>query len=144
MRQAIFTHLTNDVDFMASLPGGFYDATTVGEISRQSTPGAFDTNNVLRPCGILKMRGPTATDDLPHSANQGFSLIFYERPGAGQVEMARERAYTMLHDQRLDPVGATFGCFEIHHTDDVLDQEDQALRVPMSLSRYEVIINRRA
>lgn len=144
MRQAVFEYLTNDVDFMASLPGGFYDAELVGEISRQNTPAAFDDNKVIRPCGLLNMRGPTATDDLPHSAAQGFSLIFYERSGAGQIEMARERAYTMLHNQRLDPIGATFGCLEIHHTNDVLDQEDQALRVPMKLSRYEVIINRRA
>ncbi len=143
MRQAIYNHLTGDTELMTILSGGLFDAHLVGEISRQNTPGAFDTHGEIQPCGLLRMRGPTPIEPYTYGARQGFSLIFYEREGFINIELAMERAYTLLHDQRLEPVGVTAGCWEIHHTDDVPQQEDQALKASMGLSRFEAIIRRR-
>jgi hypothetical protein len=138
MRQSIFSLLVNDPQLAESLTGGIYDAVTVNEISRQNTPGAFDANYELKPCALLKMSAATPLGPYPHSARQGFSVLFYAAP----VE-AGERVYDLLHNQKLTPVGATAGCWEIHWTDDVPGQIDEALSASLTISRFEAVVLRR-
>lgn len=143
MRQAIYSYLTADVTLMGILSGGLYDANEVGEISRQNTPEAFDANSELKPCGLMRMGSPTSFGPYTYSARSGMSLLFYERAGYANTEAARERVYTLLHESKLTPAGETAGCWVIRWTDDVLQQEDTALKASLELSRYEAVVMRR-
>jgi len=138
MRSAIFDLLATDTQLATSLPGGFYDAAVVDEISRQNTPAAFDTNSELKPCALLKMSATTPLGPYAHSARQGFSVLVYAAP-----DEAIERVYELLHKQTLRPLGATAGCWEIHWTDDVTGQHDEALSASLNISRFEAVILRR-
>lgn len=140
MRQAIYNHLTGDFDFTTALPGGLHQ---VVEISRQNTSAAFDGNKELLACGLLKFNAATPIPPYTHGARVSFELWLYQRAGYDQIEAARERAYTLLHDQKLMPVGTAVGCWEIHHTDDILQQEDDVLRCCLEMSRFEAIVRRR-
>lgn len=141
MRQAIYNHLNADFDLMAALPGGLH--YLVGEISRQGTPDVFDANGEIKPCALLKFNEAAPIPPYTHGARFSFELYFYERAGYDTVEAARERAYDLLHDRKLTPVGPTVGCWEIHHLGDVTGQEDDALRCSLEVSRFEAIVRRR-
>jgi hypothetical protein len=143
MRAATFNQLSNDAEFMSYLPGGFYDVAEVGEIGRQTTPGAFDEKKELKPCGLLRVRGASPLPPYRHGARQDIEIYFYQRHGYANIEAARERAYTLLHDKRLTPEGETRGCWQIYHADDVTGADDNALDASMEMSRFEAIILRR-
>lgn len=143
MRDAIYDLLSADMAFLALLPGGLYQAREVGEISRQTTPDAFDDDKEVLPCALIRF-GPTVpVGPYLHGARQFFTLYFYERAGFAHVDAARERAYTLLHMQALAPAaGDGWGCWEIHHADDVGDARDTALGCSLAVSRYEAIVRR--
>lgn len=140
MRQAIYNHLDADYAFAAALPGGLHQGV---EISRQNTPAAFDDNGEIKPCSLLKVNEATPIPPFNHGARFSFELYFYERAGTTNIEAARERAYDLLHYQKLTPVGATAGCWEIHHLGDVTGEEDEALRCSLEMSRFEAVVLRR-
>lgn len=142
MRQAIYNALQADSALLALLPGGLFDAATVGEISRQFTPAAFDANGELQACALLRYRGQNALgagSPYRHGARGTVELYFYNQPD----DQARERVYDLLHEAQLSPVGSAAANWRIEHTDDVLGQEDQALKAQLDLSRYTVLIRRR-
>jgi hypothetical protein len=143
MRQAILTALRADADLMALLPGGLYDAAEVGEISRQSTPAAFDAHRELRPCALLRERGPVSlAGSLPygHSARVTVEIYFYN-PGGNQP---CERVYDLLHDKQFRPLGGSAANWRVEHADDVLGQEDPALDgAALQISRYQALVRRR-
>lgn len=142
MRRAIYNALQADSSLLALLPGGLYDAAEVGEISRQTTPAAFDANGELQACALLRWRGPTsiaASSPYRHGARGTVELYFYNPPD----DQARERVYDLLHDARLAPVGSSAANWRIEHADDVLAQEDPALNAALQVSRYQVLIRRR-
>lgn len=139
MRGAILALLSADVTLGGLLPGGVFDAAEVGEISRQTTPAAFNTNGELQACALLRTRGPVALNEpYRHGAREAFEVYFYNAPDA-----ARERVYDLLHDTRLTPAGSSAGNWRIEHADDVLSQEDQALRAALMVSRYQALVRRR-
>lgn len=139
MRQAIYNTLTADSTLMAILTGGLhYD---VAEINRQSTPAAFDANKEIQPCALLKFTTNSPDGPFDDSAQLFFSLYFYQRAGVNQIEAALDRVYALLHQQKVTP--GSGACWLILHTNDVLDQEDTALRCSLAMSRYMAVINRR-
>ena len=120
------------------LPGGIYDAQVVEEISRQNTPAAFDANGELQACALLRVRGPTAQSvPFRHGARVTLEIYFYQ---TGDV--ARERVYDLLHDTQLAPQGSA-GNWRIEHLDDVLGQEERALKTALDVSRYQALVRRR-
>ena len=139
MRDAVVAVLEGDETLMATLTGGVHTAT---EINRQLTPTAFDDNGEIEPCALVKFEteGPWGVHD--HSARLFFSVMFYERSGYTSIETARARVYSLLHRQRVTP--ASGGCWEIRHSDDVLDQEDTALGCGLAVSRFYAIVKREA
>lgn len=139
MLTAIYNKLTGDSTLMATLTGGVHRAQ---EISRQTTPTAYDTNLEVKPCALLK--GSTATPWGPHtdSGRLYFQVLLYERHGYTSIEAARRRIYDLLHDTQLTPASGD-GCYEIVHTGDVLDQEDAALGAAMAVSRFMATIQRK-
>jgi hypothetical protein len=140
MRDAIYALLSGDATLMATLTGGLHKAAEVGEISRQTTPAAFDANGEIQPCGLLRFGSISPMGPYVHSARLIIALYFYEPKGYQNVDAARERAYVLLHRAKVTPaVGA---CWEIRHTDDVPDGRDSALECSLAISRFEAVIRR--
>ena len=122
---------------MATLTGGVH---TKAEISRQETAGAFDANGEIEPCALLKIESVGPVGPYTHSARMFLAVYLYERSGYDNVETARERVYTLLHDTCVSPsVGS---CWRIEHSGDVCDQEDQALGCSLAVSRYVATVMR--
>ena len=140
MRAAILDLLSGDSTLMATLTGGLYDAGSVGQISRQGTAAAFDANEEILPCGLLKFSSQGEFGPYEHSSRLFFSVMLYERVGYGSIETARARVYALLHRERVTPVSG--GCWEIRHADDVLDVQDEALGCSLAVSRFWAVVNR--
>lgn len=139
MKTAIYNCLHDDVTLMAILTGGIYHDLT--EITRQAAPDAFDENKEIRPCGLIKLSSESPTGPYDHSQRLVVNIYFYERAGYDNIEAARARIFQLLHLQTLTPVnGGT--CWQILHSNDIPDQEDQALRCSMALTRYGAIRGR--
>lgn len=130
MRTAIAAALAADPTLAGLLPGGVHAAD---EISRQSTPTAFDGDGFLRPCGLVKERA--ATPDLsaiPTAARETVEVYLYGPRDI--VEAARRRARALLDGQA---VALTAGvCLELNWLNDVRGWRDGALGCPAELSRY--------
>jgi hypothetical protein len=138
VREAIYNLLKDDLALRATLPGGIYVST---EIGRQTTPEAFDDNNELLPCGLLKLETQTPWGPFRDSARLYFTLMLYQRAGTEAIEAARQRVYELLHRQVIPPEGGG-GCWEVRHAGDVLDAEDSALECRLAVSRYVATVNR--
>ncbi len=137
MRAAVKAALEADSTLMATLTGGVH---TKAEISRQDTPTAFDSNDEIEPCALLKVESVGPVRPYTHGARMVLTLYFYERSGYDNIEAARERVYTLLHDGYVTP--STGSCWRILHSGDVGDQEDEALGCSMAVSRYVATISR--
>lgn len=139
MKTAIYNCLSVDATLMAILTGGiYYDIT---EITRQTAPDVFDDHKEIQPCGLIKQSTETPTGPYDHSQRLVINIYLYERAGYDNIDAARNRILQLLHDQKLTPVnGGT--CWKILHSNDTLDQEDQALRCSMALTRYGAIRGR--
>ncbi len=138
MITAVYDLLTADATLMATLTGGLYRAQ---EISRQTTPAAFDANRELLPCALLKQETATPWGPYANSGQLYMVLYCYERSGYANIEAARKRVYALLHRQKVTPSDGS-GCYEVRHVNDVLDQEDAALGAAMALSRFVATVER--
>jgi hypothetical protein len=137
VRDAIYDLLTSDSELMAILTGGLHTKT---EISRQNTPAAFDANDEIQPCGLLKFETQTPWGPHEHGSRLYFSVMLYQRSGYDDVEAARERLYQLLHRQKVTPSNG--GCWEIQHAGDVPDVEDGALGCSLAVSRFVATVLR--
>lgn len=135
MITAICTLLATDTALTSLLPGGIHNGLTVHEISRQNTPAAFDANNELKPCVLVKPETQTPWGPNRDSARLYVQLFFYQRFGYGSIEGAADRVYELLHRARITPTNGD-GMAEIHHADDLRGMEDQALGAALITSRY--------
>lgn len=141
MRTAIYDVLSTDATLMGTLTGGLYAAGTVGEISRQTTPDAFDDNGEIEPCGLVRFETETPWGVHDHSARLYFTVMLYERVGASAIDEARARMYALLHRQVVVPDGDG-ACWEVRHAGDTLDQEDTALGCGLGVSRYMATVSK--
>jgi hypothetical protein len=119
---------------MAILTGGLHTAT---QITRQDTAAAFDANDELLPCGLLRFGNEEPVGPYSHSAALDLDIYVYQRGGSGysSVEAARKRIYTLLHRQSVVPEnGGT--CWQIRHTNDVLDTRDDVLDASLAVARF--------
>lgn len=129
--------LQADAVFMGHLPGGLHGAS---EVTRQLTPGAFDpATQMLLPCCNLRLETGVPVGPYPAANRQFFTLYFYERPGAGSVALARDRAFWVLDGQ-----GQTIpGVYEIGHVSDLPVLPEPGLKAEVAVSRYQVTRIRR-
>lgn len=131
MRAAILAKLSGDTALMGTLTGGMHTAT---EISRQTTPAAFDASGELCPCGLLRLETSTPFGPFEHSQRLYFVVMLYQRSGCDSIEAARSRVYALLHKTCVSPTAGA--CWEIEHANDVLDVRDEALACSLALSRF--------
>lgn len=140
---AVANLLRADTEFMAGLTGGFYDsAAGIDEVSRQTTPAAFDANLRLLPCGLLRPGVLTTERVVSRAARLTMRLFLYELGGRAVIEPKRRRAFTLLHEQTVT-LGAGEGkVYEIVHLDDDVGGEDDALKCKLIICRFQAVLMR--
>lgn len=101
--------LEADGTLVALATGGIYDLDETGPngISRTTTPDAFDSNEIIQPCILIKARGGVPDLALTDEGTQYLSVRdplevwFYEDSGYTNIEAMRDRVYTLLHATQL-------------------------------------------
>lgn len=131
MRDIILTALEADAVLMAALTGGLYGAT---EISRQTTPDAFNANAEVLPCGLVALEVETPVPPHTNGSRAFFTVTFYERTGYTNIDTALGRAFAVLNRQKIGT--AADQVWEVRHTEDSADLEDPALRCAMRYARF--------
>lgn len=128
--------LQADATLAALLTGGVHEA----EISRQTTPGAFNEFAELKPCATV--RAETMTPWGPHERSARLYVLvwFYQQTGYAEIAAARRRVYDLLHRQRF--VATDERIYDVVHTDDLLETDEPALNVSMERSRFMATVQR--
>lgn len=129
MRDEVVAALTGDATLMALLTGGAYGGV---EISRQFTPLAFDANNEVLPCALVKVESDAHVWPYWTGSRVFVLVLFYQRYGYAVIDPAMGRVYTLLN---MTKVGGS-GVWNMVHANDVRDLRDQALDCSMAMSRY--------
>ena len=146
MRTAIYNLLNQDGQLSSILSGGVFDASTTTELSVRNTPLAFDANNEIKPCCMMRVTGLTP-EPGPHKKAAGWTLEFYlyQRFGYVEIEQARERIFDLLDNRRIAAEGGYIaGSWRVEHTADVLRLQEKALGwASLEISRYRAIARRR-
>ena len=135
----VLAALQGDAQLAGILTGGLYDGTEVNDISRQATPAAYDQYSELLPCAIVKPETQAPAGPHPDSSRLFLTIWFYQQSGSADIDLARIRAYHLLHRATLAGSG---GLWDIRHVNDLLGIELQALGVPAIMSRYMATENR--
>lgn len=135
----IIAALQDDTQLAGILTGGVYDGNAVGDISRQATPAAYDEYSELKPCAIVKPETQAPAGPHPDSSRLFVTIWFYQQSGSAAIDVARIRAYHLLHRATL---AGSDGLWDVRHFNDLLGIELQALGVPAIMSRYVATENR--
>lgn len=135
----ILAALQGDAQLASILTGGVYDGTEVDDISRQATPAAYDQYSELLPCAILKPETQAPAGPHPDGSRLFVTIWFYQQSGSAAIDLARIRAYHLLHRATL---AGSDGLWDVRHANDLLGIELQALGVPAIMSRYVATVNR--
>lgn len=131
----IKTALQADGTLTALLTGGIFN--DVEEISRQNTPGAFDSNQELKPCALIKLGTELKAGPYERSVNSPVIIYFYQRAGYGVIEQAMEKAYDDLNDKQIGE-----GVWQLIYDISVPQQRDVALDVPLGMHRFVAVRHR--
>jgi hypothetical protein len=142
VRTTIQDKLTADATFMDYFPGGVWipedvEPGTPAEISRESTPQAFDASGVIKPCVWVRMENTVPVDPHPSAARMFCTIIFYQPTGYSSIDAGMDRAFDLLHGSH--PSGVTW---EILHVEDVKDRFDDHLKCAMGYARYLILSER--
>lgn len=132
--------LEADITLSTVATGGIYDLDEAGPngISRTITPSAFDDNEVIKPCVLVKLRSATPDGELEDEAEQYVSVRevlevwFYEDSGYSNINTMRDRVYTLLHATQL------LGTFKVLWAGDTRNQRDTELDANVERSEYAV------
>lgn len=131
----IKTALQADAPLVALLTGGIHN--DVEEISRQNTPAAFDANQELKPCALIKLGTELKSGPYERSVNSPVIIYFYQRAGYNVIESAMEKAYDDLNDKRIGD-----GVWQLIYDISVPQQRDVALDVPLGMQRFVAVRHR--
>ena len=132
--------LEADATLLATATGGIWDYDEAGRlgINRTTTPGAFDANEVIKPCILLKLR---SSEPNPFLQDEGarysgvremLEVWYYEDDGYSNIETMRDRVWALLHAVQLD---GTFMCL---WAGDVRSARDSDLDASVERSTYQV------
>lgn len=134
--------LTGDATLTGYLTGGLFLARDVQEISRQNTPAAYDANQELKPCCLLRIESITPSGPHRHGAAAYLTLWFYQRFGYASIGPARARVYALLHRQRFATGSGEGWIWEVLHANDLTEMGDQNIDAAMEMSRYQILWRR--
>ena len=127
--------LLADAPLVALLTGGIFN--DVEEISRQNTPGAFDSNQELKPCALIKIGTELKSGPYSRSVRTPIIIYFYQRDNYDVIEPAMEKAYDDLNDKRIGT-----GVWQLMYDISVNQQRDTALDCPLGSHRFVAVRHR--
>lgn len=121
--------LANDATFAGYATGGIHAEP---EISRQTTPTAFNANGELLPCCLVVLKEVQQNDSHRKAVRQFVDLFFYQRWQAGtdSIDNMANRAYRLLHDTRIP------GTARIYFEDELPDVPEPVLSANVRLATY--------
>jgi hypothetical protein len=134
--------LAADDDLMEILTGGVYTQDDVSEISRQTTPDAFDANGELEPCALIAEGTETPRGGIDHpnvgiAVQTSVNIYYYERSGYENIAAAMDLAFSLLRGQKIGS-----GTWRVEYDNTIKNQEDQALKCPLGVQRFTVVRRR--
>lgn len=135
MIPAVAALLAADATLAALLPGGIHDATAVGEISRQTMPGAFDGNAEIQPCALVRAASTSPVGPYDDAARLVFSVFLYERVGYGTIQAARRRVVALLNVRKVTPDDGS-RCWEVRLANEVRQAGDSALGCSLEVATF--------
>lgn len=133
LREAIRDYLAADGALMGILTGGLYAG---GEISRQGTPGAFDAQGEVLPCGLVALETQGPFGPFTDGARLFLTVTCWQRSGYDAIDAALDEVFVLLHDSKA---GETSDLWTVLHVEDSADLEDPGLRCAMRYARFQVI-----
>lgn len=141
---AIKAILAADSTLLATATGGVWDITATGRlgINRTSTPSAFDTYGIIKPCVLVRMRSATPDYILADDANQYTSVRemiecwLYESDGIANIDIMKLRIYALLHAKQLA------GTFAVRWQGDTSIMRDITRDVNILRSDYLAVVKR--
>lgn len=106
---AIKAVLEADATLLATATGGIYSFDEAGSegLNRTTTPSAWDSNGVLKPCIMVSARQANPGYNVPDDGNQSMDvrqvveLYFFQFDGYSAIETMKSRCYVLLHAKRL-------------------------------------------
>lgn len=134
------TILEADATLLATATGGVYDFNETGAlgVNRTLTTDAFDSNGLVKPSVLLRLRSSTPDGFINDDANQSRSsrdmleCWFYENAGYININTMRDRVYTLLHGVQLT------GSFICYWDGDIRGQRDVDLDANVERTDYLV------
>ena len=93
------TVLRNDTTLMATLTGDVW--TGIMEINRQDAPTAFDANDELKPCALIKQGVEVPRGPYSNSTRNSLLIYLYQRTGNSAIESAIGRILLLLHEKKI-------------------------------------------
>lgn len=132
LQSDIKTALLADTALMAILTGGIH--IDVEEISRQNTPTAFDTNNEIKPCALIKIPNEVPTGPYNSSVRTTFVIYVYERSGYANINSVMGYIFVDLNYAQIG-----MNVWNIEFVSTVYQQRDQALDCPLGSLRFSAI-----
>jgi hypothetical protein len=142
-RTVIKALLEADATLLAIATGGVYDYDEVGRLGlgRDVAPTAYGTNGIIKPCVVVKGRGPRPTgavqDDVLQvsSTSEVVEIWLYQDEGYTTIKTMEDRIYTLLHGKQVS------GAFVCRWAGTALaDQRDDTLgNVSVEREDYQVI-----
>lgn len=137
MIQAIINVLNDDTTLASLAPGGIHNDV---EISRQSTPTAFDANKELQTCILVVPETTIPIGPNIKSAQESIGLWIYSRDYT-QLEPVRKRVFELLDRTNPQPVNGG-SCYDLRHAADVQSIENPRMGIPNIMSRYIATVQR--
>lgn len=133
--------LEADATLLATATGGIWDFDETGRlgINRTTTPAAFDANEIIQPCVLLKLRSSEPDQALVdegaryQSVNEILEVWFYEDTGYSNIETMRDRVWALLHAVQLS---GTFMCL---WAGDVRQARDTDLDASVERSVFQAV-----
>lgn len=129
----LITTLEASGTLLSYLTGGIHGGDVV-EITRQGSPSAFDANQEILPCCLVRMGNRMPEGPHRQGTRVYIDLFFYERGGMSNIREAQEFVYWLLHRQKAGVSRA----WEVQHTNDIPATEDPALNCTLLVSQYVV------
>jgi len=127
--------LLADDELTEILTGGIHDAV---EISRQLTPTAFDANQEILPCALVKTGNENALQRKISAVQTTLTIFFYERTGFASIDLALGKALEILAQKHI---GESL-IWEIQFNSEIARTTDNALDCSLAVQRYNVIRQR--
>ena len=115
---------------MDLLTGGVHN--DVEEISRQNTPTAFDANQELMPCVLIKFGTETRLrSGIPNSVQTPLTIYFYQRDNYDVIEPAITSVFDLLNEKKVGT-----NVWNVEFDIAVSQQRDVALDCPLGMLRF--------